>query len=83
MSRHHHIHASEVSHVVNDITSMSAAEAKVVYGIEIRDDGSVYDPTYSREFETVGQWADFSFEQDEMEYTEEFGHGKQAHGDYY
>lgn len=82
MSRQHHVHANEVAHVVNDIKSMSREEAERMYGIEIRDDGSVFDPTYNRTFISVGEWADFSVEQDETSYTEDFGYGKYG-DDYY
>jgi len=83
MSRHHHIHAHEVTHVVNDVKNLSRDEVERIYGIEIKEDGSVFDPTYNRSFISIGEWADFSFEQDEMDYTEGFGHGKQTYDDYY
>lgn len=82
MSRHHHVHANEVTHVVNDVRRLSVEEAQITYGIEIHEDGSVFDPTYNRKFTTIGEWAEFSVEQDEMDYAEEFGHSKQTHSDY-
>ncbi len=83
MSRHHHVHASEVTHVVNDVRALPKEDAERIYGIELREGGTVFDPTYNREFASIGEWADFSYEQDEMEYGEEFGHGRQTHDDYY
>lgn len=83
MSRNHHVHAHEVAHVVNDVSSLPREEAERIYGIEINENGSVFDPTYNRTFISVGEWAEFSFEQDEMDYTEDFGHGKYSQDDYY
>lgn len=83
MSRHHHVHAHDVAHIVNDINRMSSPEEiRMVYGIEVNDDGTVFDPTYNRTFATVTDWADFSVEQDEVDYMEEFGHGKYQYGEY-
>jgi hypothetical protein len=75
MSRNHHVHAHEVTHLVQEVNKMSIAEAEQAYGIQISEDGTVYDPTYVRTFVTVSEWAEFSFEQDEVDYSEDFGTG--------
>lgn len=76
MSRNHHIHAHEVSRVINDINRLGHEEAERLYGIEFRNEGRVYDPTYDREFISVGEWAEFSFSDDETEYSEDIRSSK-------
>ena len=82
MSRHHHTISSEISHILYELQNMSKEEAQTVYGIKLQEDGTVYDPTYDKYFESLGDWAEFNAEQDEMEYGEQFGHGKQTYSDY-
>ncbi len=83
MSRHHHIAADTAHQVQHDVQHLSHEELNRLYGIEVLDDGSVYDPTYSQHFKTLGDWVAFEAEQDEMDYSEEYGHGKQTYDDYY
>ena len=73
MSRHHSAHAGDVTHILNDIKSMSREEAETVYGIQFLDGDKIYDPTYSQTFNSLGEWADFSVAQDEMEFSQGFG----------
>lgn len=82
MSRHNH-HSSEVTRIVNEISHMTQQDIVDTYGIFVDKNGRVEDPTYSRKFETVAEWAQFSLEQEEMEYSEQFHHGKMTHDDYY
>lgn len=72
MSRHHNVHAYEVMHVINDVNNMSQEEAEQIYGIEFYEDGTIFDPTYNQTFISIGDWANFSVEQDEVEYSEGF-----------
>ena len=77
MSRHHAAHAGDVTHIINDIRSMSKEEAETVYGIELREGGIVYDVMYRREFSSLGEWADFNVREDEFEYEEDINHFKE------
>jgi len=62
---------------------MSNDEITQLYGIEINPDGTVFDPTYEKTFESLATWAEFEAQYDEMDYSEQFGHGKQTHDDHY
>lgn len=84
MSRHmHRAISNDVNRTLNDFKRLPKAEAETLYGIELQEDGSVFDPAFDRNFENLTAWAEFSAEYDEMEYTEDFGHGKQDYDDYY
>jgi len=52
---------------------MERDEAEKLYGIIFEDNGYIFDPTYNRRFPSLGEWADFSVQQDEMEYEEDIG----------
>jgi len=67
MSHYYASAAHEVMHIITDIKNIGIDQARSIYGIEfIEDDinGRVFDPTYNREFNTLGEWATFSVEQD-------------------
>lgn len=51
----HHSHA--VDSVIRVIQSMSNDEIEQQYGIEIDEDGSVWDGCEGRSFATVAEWA--------------------------
>ncbi len=65
-----------VSYVINEINHLPDDEIKRLYGIDLFEDGKVFDPTYNREFVSIGDWAVFSTEQDAVEYEERF-YGKE------
>lgn len=69
--------AQEVQRTLREIHQLGYEEAQSVFGFELGDDGSVFDPTYSRRFSTLAEWAEFSAECDETELSEHFTrHGK-------
>lgn len=73
MSKHNHgVIAQEVAFVIGEVHRLSEEEVKSLYGIELLEKGKVYDPTYNKTFDTVGEWAAFSLEQDDVEYEEHF-----------
>lgn len=74
MSRHHSSHANDVSSMIRNINEMGENEASRLYGIEFLDEGAVYDTMYNREFQSLGDWAEFTVEQEEAEYSEDFGY---------
>lgn len=74
MSRNYANVAHEVSHVLNEIKHLTADEVEALYGIRVSKDGSVLDITYNMVFGSVGEWAEFSVEQDNVEFSEHF-HG--------
>lgn len=73
MSRRHSAHAGDVTHIVNDINDMSPEEAENIYGIQFLEQGRIYDTMYNREFGSLGEWAEFNVQQDEMEFEEDIG----------
>lgn len=79
MSRHHQTHANDVSFILNSVRDMSREEIQAVYGIELNTDGTVFDPTYNQSFGSIGEWADFSVSQDEVEYSSHITHGYGAY----
>lgn len=83
MSRHYHVSANSVASILRDISRMTTPEIENAYGIRVNSNGSVYDTTYNRTFDTVESWAKFNVDQDEAEFSERFGHGKMTHDDYY
>lgn len=82
MSRHHAAHAGDVTHIVNDIHNMSFEEAENMYGIELKKDGTVYDVMYGRSFDSLGEWAEYNVQQDELEYAEDINTYKEDHPGY-
>ena len=62
MSKHHVSHTQ--SRVMNDVRTLPAEELVDLYGIEISEDGSVFDPTENRKFQSVSEWAQYIAEQD-------------------
>ena len=73
MSKHNHSAvAHEIAYIVNEVSRLSEEEVKALYGIELLEGGKVFDPTYDQEFHSVGEWAAFNIEQDDVEYEEHF-----------
>ena len=73
MSKHNHgAIGHDVNYIIQDVMRLPKEEAENIYGIEFTDDGKVFDPTYNQAFESVGEWAQFSVEQDQVEYSEHF-----------
>lgn len=73
MSKNNHtVNSQEITYIVNEVKRLDEDEVKSLYGIELLEAGSVYDPTYNKTFDTVAQWAEFNIEQDDVEYEEHF-----------
>lgn len=56
MSKHYNSHSSRV---MVDIHTLEVDELQDLYGIEINEDGTVYDLTEFKEFETLADWANY------------------------
>lgn len=57
MSKHH---VSDLqTRVLNDVHRLSPEELADLYGIDIAEDGVVFDPTENQRFDTLEAWADF------------------------
>jgi len=77
MSKHNHsATAQEIAYVVSEVNRLSEEEVRSLYGIELLEGGKVFDPTYNQEFASIGEWATFNVEQDDIEYEEHF-YGKE------
>lgn len=63
MSRQHVLHVQ--SKVLNDVRTLPSDELIALYGIEVSNDGSVFDPTENRKFEDIDEWAQFIAELDD------------------
>lgn len=83
MSRYYHTVSNDVDHILHDYRHLPVDEFKMLYGIEIEEDGTVYDPVLNKEFPSIPDWAKEEAEIEEMETGHEYGHGKETHEDYF
>ena len=74
MSRNHSASAQDAAHIINEMIGLDAEQAYDKFGVEMNEDGSIFDPIYQMKFQTIGEWANFSVEQDNIESEEHF-HG--------
>lgn len=51
--------------IYNDIRNLSAAELQELYGIEIEENGQVFDIAENRTFKHLSQWAEFIIDQED------------------
>lgn len=65
--RHHAMHASQSHAIVKYINNMTNDQIESTYGIEFMPYGVIFDPTYNKTFESLGDWADWCISNDEME----------------
>lgn len=83
MSKYHVSHSPQS--VVRVIKTMTLEEIEAQYGVQIDEDGSVWDPLDMREFHTVTEWALYMDEvnEQEMEASMYKGHSRYAFDDEY
>lgn len=62
--RHHSSVAHQITRLVHDISIAEKQESESLYGIEIRDNGTIFDFTYQMDFKSLHEWAEFTVEQD-------------------
>lgn len=67
MSRNH-VHSQ--GRVTNDLQRLSEEQLLELYGIEIYDDGMVYDPAEDKWFDDLIEWAKYI---DDLENEENYG----------
>jgi hypothetical protein len=53
------------SSVINDIRRLSPEELIELYGIDIGENGTVFDPTENQHFATLEQWAEYIAQQED------------------
>lgn len=70
--RNYGANSHEIAYIVNEVNRLTEEEIKSLYGIELFDNGKVFDPTYDKTFDSVSEWAEFNIEQDNVEYEELF-----------
>ena len=56
------------SRIYIDIQTLSPAELEATHGIEIDEDGTVWDELEGMEFATLREWADYCVEREEEEH---------------
>lgn len=83
MSKYHASHSPQS--VVRVIKTMTLEEIEAEYGVQIDEDGSVWDPLDMKEFHTLAEWALYmdEIEEQEMEASMYRGHSKYAFDDDY
>ncbi|TFG94101.1 hypothetical protein E4H12_15805 [Candidatus Thorarchaeota archaeon] len=81
MSRHH-ISLTQ-ARVLTDVQTLPTEEITNLYGIEVSDDGTVYDPTENLKFPDLDEWATHIAEQDDEDNYSSFSKigGKHAFDD--
>ena len=62
MSKHHVSHSKD--RYLRDVKAMSKEELINLYGIDIEDDGRVFDSTENRYFDSLTAWAIYMAEQE-------------------
>jgi hypothetical protein len=68
----HSVMAHDIAYTVSQVNKLSKEEVYSLYVITLLEGGKVFDPLYNQTFSTVGEWATFSVEQDDVEYEEHF-----------
>ena len=76
MNRHAH------SKWHSDYERYTKEEFQELYGVEINEDGTVFDPVTNKTFPSLAEWAIAENEYESMDSSEEYGHGKQAYDDW-
>jgi hypothetical protein len=71
MSRHRYTQSTELDQIMYDYNTLPEIEFEDLYGIEILEDGSVYDPVVNKSYNTFDEW---SFAQIEEEDESEYSH---------
>jgi hypothetical protein len=66
MSKYHHTAVETADNILHDFHHLTTDEFISRYGVEINEDGSVYDSTYNKSFPSLGDWVMFEAEQNEM-----------------
>ena len=68
--------ATEITHLVAEVTRLSVEENLETYGIELdrmglnHSDEFVYDTLYDKYFKTIHEWAAFTVDQESSEYDD-------------
>lgn len=63
MSKHHISHSQQ--RMLNDVQRLGKEQLIELYGIEVSEDGTVFDPTENRKFDDLKEWAMYIGEQDD------------------
>ena len=53
--------------IIHDIQTLSKEELENLYGIQINEDGSVFDPVTNKSYDTIQLWAGDQEEEDDWE----------------
>ncbi len=64
MSKKHATVAQQTQQILHDVKVMPKEQLEGLYGIEVKDDGTVFDIAYQQTFPNIATWATFSAQQD-------------------
>lgn len=56
MNRHHYVHSKETEIILHDFETQSQREFENDYGVELLDDGQVFDIILQKHFKTFDDW---------------------------
>lgn len=74
--------SAEVAHILAELKERGPEEVRLVYGIDVKEDGSVYDVAYDQTFGDMIGWVHFNRELDQADFDEEYTGGKYDDEDY-
>ena len=67
MSRHHYVHTSNTDNIKHDLKHLPTEDFETLYGIIIRENGSVYDTVLDKSFSNINEWIAIQSEEDEWD----------------
>jgi len=78
----YHSVAAEVAQIMLDFREEGEEFVRGLYNIEIREDGSVFDFVYEREFGDLVEWVHYNNEQEQDDFDNKTLFGKYDDEDY-
>lgn len=63
--------SSEITHLLAELRGLTNEEILDIHGIEIKEDKTVFDLAFEREFKNVQAWATFVVEQENQDFDSE------------
>ena len=74
--------SEEVRQIMFDVKHCTPDELHTLYGIELREDGTVFDTTFQTEHKSINEWIDSTSLEDDVGF-EKFGTQYGSDDDYY
>lgn len=72
-----------INEVVRNFTNMEISEFEALYGVEVMEDNSIFDPIENRTFISSADFAKWFVDQDEVEFGQQLTKGGKQYLDDY